>query len=223
MLRITCYVLILVILIQTDVYAQSEDNPFLYYYSFQQEAFIVERVDGSDSRILAGYTLPEQHIVAADGIGIIDGDGWSASGKWFAWTSRTTAGAGGLQNAFLVNREGSRRTLFSDEVFQINMRWSPSEDLLLLSSISDWEEEGLQDITIYDATTDEILLESTWKGIAGNAARPIERVNWSPNGKYIALSDSQMAKVITADGTEIFSTSIKPTSYSIFCDFGALP
>jgi hypothetical protein len=54
--------------------AQSnQESPFLYYYSEEDSAFIIERTDGTDRQVLA-----RTHSQASP-----TGPGWSASGAWF--------------------------------------------------------------------------------------------------------------------------------------------
>lgn len=65
-----------------SVPTQAQDNtpdvPYIYYYSPEASAFIIERANGADRRILADFSLPYASEVR--------GDGWSPSGEWFAWT-----------------------------------------------------------------------------------------------------------------------------------------
>src|SRR5262245_57022779 len=78
------------------------NSPFIYYYSQDKSEFIVERADGSESRILASYALHPRPGVDDS----IIGPGWSPSAEWFAWSSTLEAGNGGRYNAFLVKRDG---------------------------------------------------------------------------------------------------------------------
>src|SRR5262245_15223460 len=82
--------------------AAPEKPPFIYYYSQDKSVFIIERADGSESRILAPYTLHPTPGVDEDVIG----PGWSPSGRWFAWSSTLEAGTGEPHNVFVVKREG---------------------------------------------------------------------------------------------------------------------
>jgi hypothetical protein len=44
--------------------AQStEELPYVYYYSLEQQAFVIERVDGSERNMLAPFIIPEQDVV----------------------------------------------------------------------------------------------------------------------------------------------------------------
>lgn len=92
--------------------ADFSDAPFLYYYSSQQEAFIIERADGTDSRILADYKLPQLEGSSQSG-GRIEGPGWSPTGKWFAWTAMPHIRVSDL-SAYVVSRDGNQTFLVKD-------------------------------------------------------------------------------------------------------------
>jgi len=54
-----------------------DTTPYLYYYSTSEDAFMIERADGTD-----------RHILGADldlNAGQIEGLGWSPNGQWFAF------------------------------------------------------------------------------------------------------------------------------------------
>ncbi len=101
-------------------------NPYIYYYSDLDNAFIIERADGTETRLLAQGLMPD----ATNGV---DGPGWSPSGKWFAWNARFY-GAYNTQNlgAYAIRADGSRTMTFPYP--DVNLYWSPSSDLLLMDS-----------------------------------------------------------------------------------------
>ena len=72
------FLLLLCVLIPVE--ASDEEIPFMYYYDESESAFIVERADGSDRRILAEYAFPD--MVNSNFL-VIGGAGWSPSGEWF--------------------------------------------------------------------------------------------------------------------------------------------
>jgi hypothetical protein len=80
----------------------ASDAPYLYYYSREQSAFIVERADGNDRKILAHYE-PKGSDVA------IGGPGWSPSGKWFAWGEGIPGFGSGEEifDVFVASRDGN--------------------------------------------------------------------------------------------------------------------
>ena len=60
--------------------SQPEPAPYLYYFSEERHAFVIERADGTDSRLLGQGSIPI-NAVGADGA-------WSPSGEYFAWATR---------------------------------------------------------------------------------------------------------------------------------------
>ena len=61
------------------------DIPYIYYFSADINAVVVERADGTDTHIL-GDGLLETESNYADYSGyIITESAWSSSGEWLAW------------------------------------------------------------------------------------------------------------------------------------------
>src|SRR5690349_11466173 len=82
---------------------ESSKAPFMYYYSDFVDSWIIERADGTDSRMIgAGLTINDPFSME-----------WSHSGEWFAWTS----GFGFFQIPFelwIVHRDGKHRITITD-------------------------------------------------------------------------------------------------------------
>src|SRR5436190_2221405 len=76
------------------LYSAHPDAPYIYYYSPSKQAFIIERADGQDSRVLTSYNLPEETV--------IKGPGWSKDEQWFAWTAKVYAGGSIPTNVYIV-------------------------------------------------------------------------------------------------------------------------
>jgi WD40 repeat protein len=111
-----------------SVEAQTELAPFLYYYSDVLNAFVIERADGTDSRVFAEGVMPDTNFVR--------GAGWSPSGKWFAWRGSDVngEGVGPYTGAWIISADGTNRVNVFDELdgYIYYMEWSPVEDLLLV-------------------------------------------------------------------------------------------
>lgn len=75
-----------------------DDPPYIYYYSGTLNGIVVERADGTDSRILGQGLMPE----AAN---FVDGPGWSPDGRWFAWRGYVPLEFGGSapRGSYVVN------------------------------------------------------------------------------------------------------------------------
>jgi hypothetical protein len=96
--------------------------PYIYYYSEALNGIVIERADGTDSRIIG------QGIVDED-VTFTYGPGWSADGSWFAW--RTTAERRNGK-AYAVGADGlTKLDLLARFPFVNSMIWHPTENVLL--------------------------------------------------------------------------------------------
>ena len=59
----------------TDSPTTEDDVPYIYYYSNVLNGIVIERADGTDSRII-GQGLVDEDVAA------IYGPGWSPDGRW---------------------------------------------------------------------------------------------------------------------------------------------
>ncbi|XWX03424.1 hypothetical protein VZO05_13030 [Aggregatilineales bacterium SYSU G02658] len=109
-----------------------QEIPFLYYYSENDSAFVIESADGGNKRVLISYTLPSQD-------NIIIGPGWSASGNWFAWATGVRAGlSSGLESqAFIVSKTGAEleNAIVGGQI--VDLSWSPVHDILLVRRLNE--------------------------------------------------------------------------------------
>lgn len=135
--------------------AQSDDASYVYYFSREVNAFIVERADGTDRHCLAQGLAREN---ASD----IDGPGWSPSGQWLAWTeNRFTKEYDHGNNPFVIHVDGTRRLSLLDDFNDAVLAWAPSEDDILLIAGTKNELVGEMDIIVYllivDMATETVL------------------------------------------------------------------
>lgn len=103
----------------------NEPIPYIYYYSDLEHAFVIERADGTDSRLLAQGVMPENHDT-------IDSVHWSPSGEYLAWRSHRHNGPGSFSvSGWVVSSNGTYVSdLLNDANNVIHMEWSPDEDIL---------------------------------------------------------------------------------------------
>jgi len=154
--------------------------PYLYYYSQSRSAFIVERADGSDSRVLAPFVLPDGYSIT--------GPGWSPSGRWFAWTLISNGGMaiGPEVIGGIVSRDGKHLVDLSGGIE--SMAWSPSGDLLLIKKDIFNEYSNLE----YDSVEYDIFNPESVKVVLPIRLPVVGDVNgsfmvWTPNGRYAAF------------------------------------
>lgn len=115
-------------------HAQEPPNPYIYYFSDALNAFVIERADGTDTRVLGGglmeVTGDAQHIHVA-------GPGWSPSGQWFAWTAAQVR-EGGLGKVryrpYIMNAGGTQRLTLLDHLRDAELAWASDADVLFVVS-----------------------------------------------------------------------------------------
>lgn len=180
----------------TSSATQEPSIPFIYYYSVDDAAFIVERADGTERRILASFQITSDDSGTAKWV---VGPGWSASGQWFAWTILETF-MGSMMPApplqpvgFIVNRDGGSilSLIEQDTGFtRVSMEWSPvTTDYLAVqrAHFPARAEDGYPDFEkvevdnfIFDPVNQQITLalsnDPEWNG--GD--------EWTPDGMYLA-------------------------------------
>ncbi|MEO8610900.1 MAG: hypothetical protein ABI690_23590 [Chloroflexota bacterium] len=195
--------------------------PYIYYYSPSKQAFIVERADGQDSRVLASYHLPESAV--------IEGPGWSKSGVWFAWISGAYLVGTSIdtENVVVVDKNGEKlNQIFPKEVHIQAIAWSPTDDLLMISySISG--EYALEQVIVYDPNKNSIVAS-----INAGVVEPkptadgayFQRIVWSPDGRRLALQYWDKVVIFELTGQyHILDATPDNRDSCNDSDFGALP
>jgi WD40 repeat protein len=176
------------------------NNPYIYYYAQDLNAFVVERADGKDRRIFGeGLTesVPGTRLV-------MDGPGWSPSREWFAWTVDYASFIGYrpqlVPRAYVVRADSTQRLTLLDEVDNAKIAWSPKRDLLLMASeeiiVDHIPVAGREEIyyarpfsALIDVETNEFIFEDRqqfrW---LGTFMRRIPRgAQWIKDGDYGVL------------------------------------
>lgn len=208
MLRLWIFVL-MIGLVVLPVQAQDEDlPPYLYYYSDVLNAFVIERADGTDSRVLGAGLMPSEtnHVV-------ID-PGWSPSGDWFAWTSGAYIFDQRIyQHPWIVSANGSQRISLLDEIRDIDdIKWSPTEDLLFVSDIGnykneEWDEPFDVDFYLINVAENSVITRFTMN----TTIQSYSDFTWIPNGSGVTFYYSKPSegeqpaqnffRIVSRDGT----------------------
>jgi hypothetical protein len=179
--RASLITLFCIFLFGNTSYAQA-DIPFIYYYSREDSAFIIERADHSEQKILATYPLEEEYI----GQMTVDGPGWSSSGEFFTWMSRPSEGGGSYaKEIFIIQRDtGELETISTQDDEGIDyIEWSPTSDLLLIVSY-DTKDVIIPIISLYDPDRKEYV----WRYTSPQIPLYPQQIIWSPDGRYITIS-----------------------------------
>jgi WD40 repeat protein len=181
----------------------SEDIPYIYYYDNDLYVFVIERANGEDRHVLGEGLMPtasenplEFHV---------DGPGWSPSGEWFAWTATDNWGFESIPTyrPYVVHAADNVPFTGLDALEDVELAWSPNEDLLLVGA--QHENEARTDIHRYAAlvnpATGEIhpALDQTSpltdpEPYGPSVDRPI--VHWIQDGAY------GVVEIIQRDGEQ---------------------
>ncbi len=108
--------------------AQTTQAPYLYYFSDKLKAFVIERADGTDTRLLGAGLMKLTTQGEVDPFGFwVSGPGWSPSGKWFAWT---TAQANNYNQSgdkpYIISADGTHRVTLLDNLENAQISWAPT-------------------------------------------------------------------------------------------------
>ncbi len=103
--------------------------PYIYYYHFDLNAWVIERADGTDGRLL-GQGVTNTNANAADGF-------WSHTGEWFAWRNGSfSAEAGGYYKWHAVRTDGTHTVNIANEFTTADyyIQWATQSDYLFVQS-----------------------------------------------------------------------------------------
>ena len=195
------WILLLTVVGLLPLTSQESQPPYLFYYSYMDKAFVIERADGTDTRLFAeGVMQPDENAVF--------GPGWSPSGEWFAWTGQmlVSEGMDGPSRPHLVSVDGTRSSVL-DAYPHAWVQWAPDADLLLVvgqdytptvhvktQHAFDTATEK-RTLTLYaaiiDPATDEVLVTQRWRApsFSSWAAAPhsIVEWGWTHDGQYAVM------------------------------------
>ena len=133
LLMIVCLMLSLTLTVSAQDTVQTNDAPYIYYYSDALNGFIIERADGTDSRII-GQGVMEEPASA------LEGPGWSPSGKWIAWRNYSAF------EGYVISVDG-REIEFLDQFACVHtMVWHPDKDILLIHGTIQKLREELREV-----------------------------------------------------------------------------
>lgn len=156
--------------------------PYIYYYSTTENAFVVERADGTDSRLLAQDVMPDDYE-------IIEDVKWSPSGEWVAWRGRIFAGPGHTPTkVWITSTDGRKRVSLLDDAYEVRLiAWSPKADLLFVIYETRFP-TIITTFSIIDVPNERLVTELTnhtsgYIDLANH--HPSTIYNWDDNGTSI--------------------------------------
>ncbi|MEL6526591.1 MAG: hypothetical protein AAFQ07_12870 [Chloroflexota bacterium] len=128
----------------------ADDTPYIWWYADSENAFVVERADGTDSRLIGEGIVPDEHDVLED-------VAFSPSGEWFTWRSTVFGHGNPPHIRSLVRVRDNTRSNLLDDFHDIRMlHWSPTEDWLFVANRTDRNYEVL---SIIDVVTGDVLAQ----------------------------------------------------------------
>lgn len=115
---------VLLSLMTQPLFAQqtTSEVPYIYYYSDVLDGIVIERADGTDSRLIPSpeRNSRETHVAFGWNFWSSKGGGWSPSGRWFAYSGRVL----GIDGRFLPH--------LGEYTCVEMLLWHPVEDMLLV-------------------------------------------------------------------------------------------
>jgi WD40 repeat protein len=183
--------------------AQTDDAPYLYYYSRLLGGLIIERADGSDSRQIAADVIPP-------GMTGLAGPGWSPSGRYFAAFSVDYSDYS-INRPYVIDTQGKLifgwLELVGGTAF---MEWSPYEENLLLI-VGSYGFIGVGSMGTFfwltNVETGEVLAE--FGANIGTLAIRLSKIGWDSENQRIVFyinpetltSDRYFRVTMNFDGT----------------------
>jgi hypothetical protein len=167
--------------------------PYIYYYSSAQSAFVIERADGSDSRVLVDYVFSCPQCIPV-------GPGWSPSGEWFAWMNRRSNGSS--IDANVVNQRGGEIVRFHQLEQITALDWSPTSDFLLVSGYETYGSGSPSEkVFLYDANRQVTLLLIEGTDISDDEeGQFFYQVGWTPTGDvFVTYGRSMQIIPVSSD------------------------
>jgi hypothetical protein len=158
-----------------NVVAQESDAPFIYYFSRNDHAIIIERADGTD-RYLIGEQVNKEIVLDIQ---------WSPSGEWLAWITTDYQSYDYFDpyaaEIWVARYDGT--DLFQvtfDNLLPSLLEWSPTEDWLLVQFDS-----GSMNAPITSHIID-VATQTTLTSVD----IPISLPRWLADGHHIVFSDT---------------------------------
>lgn len=144
------------VLSSTEAIHSQDDSPEFYFYSKENNEFVIGQVDDISYVSLYSYQAQNEFIF---------GPGWSPSGEWLAWTDDLVGAGSARKNfgAYLTSRNGATRILIENSYQILTMNWASHNDILYITKRDFNTVSNLQDteIIIYNASDEQLVANYT--------------------------------------------------------------
>lgn len=203
----------------TTTSAQS-DAPYLYYYHPDLNAWVIERADGTDSRLL-GQGVSEKSDTTAEGI-------WSPTGEWLIWNGRFATGDGVVSDfRWYITRTSDSYTINLTDDSISSVVWASSLNHLFYAAYN--RNDRPDGYYIYDADHERVIwsldidMDVVQRSIVGQLIGDYF-VYWDmtqPTAETIRNS-IHIVSLITGEDVRLPSTSDEQSAYDKYIDTGVI-
>ena len=169
--------------VQAQAPRSNETIPYIYYFSLEEQALIIERADGGDRHLIAQDAVPP-----LDNWYFFRNVDWSPSGQWVSWELSAFNAYGGFQAqvGWVTHVDGTQPAKpFSEKVTTLtHLEWSPVADLLLVQQFN-WG-DSIIDAFVYDPMKQETIVSARVRIPATESWGSAENdVGWANDGSYV--------------------------------------
>lgn len=164
MKRLLVFIFLLLLVQPTSAQdtSPSSDAPYIYYYSNVLNGVVIERADGTDSRIV-GQQMVENPLNAYT----LESGGWSPSGRWLAFRTLQDYEYGSYPaEGYAVSTTGQTLSILNTFNCIYAMLWHHTEDMLFImgkigGSCSFYPLYDVMTYWIVDVTAQTILVNAS--------------------------------------------------------------
>jgi len=201
-----------------------ESPPYLYYYSPVENAFIIERADGSDPRIFGVGLLPSDTRS-------VSGPGWSPDGKRFA----VNTGQSGRPSSYVIDPTtsapvfsisqaavsrtcldiSSATPLVEQQILTVDaeaivsqLKWSPVGASVSASYVAVPVTERSERIRLWDLASGKNRI--VFSRLDEPYAVTGSWAEWSPDGSRLALNSDGTVRIVSIDDGNIILLEDNP-------------
>lgn len=185
--------------------------PYLYYFHPDVNAWVIERADGKDSRLL-GQGLSDENTNAAEG-------SWSYSGKWFAWMTRYITGPSpGNPKWYAVSTDGLHAVNMNEQLRNVEfIQWAAKSNYLFVEQGWDPYQYYLVDVPNEQILWSQIVIESSHQYVDGEMVGDYF-VYWDYEETDMALQRNSI-KILSLTTGVVISLPHDPLSQEQYMQF----
>lgn len=192
-----------------------DDSPYVYYASDEHNAFIVERADGTDTRIFGAY-IPDLSR------SWVYGPGWSPDGQYFAFHFPLTR----YPNGGYIDPTTDEMVWLDDMWAYETLHWEPSSDKLLLFGIMNADEDFYPYISVWLMDIQQEKLLATFQSRRGRTSVGYNPIMWLETGVNFLLPEEAFMEanswyyriIMMNDGTVLKEPITSEEFYENFVD-----